>query len=463
MSGTNSPRSSQRLLTARLQATGLLKSRRGSASSQASKTSDKSPNSSPVPSRTESPVPPQAPMAAEEVFQSLGIIPEGIPKEDDVAYLLESAGKALRSVLKECHRSKVNSDNTKKLMVPVDELHRISCSLAVMCLQLHSALHATESKAANNDCKEALSRLAEEVTALKSAISKPASPSSVVAAPTQPSGVPPPVVPGRSYANAAGRPPAARVTAGMVTIEGRDTTGNPYPAEKVCEILTASVKPEDYNWKVVEVRKRSSKIRLKTSSVEEAEKMAANSALAAAGLKATVFKKKKPRVTIFDVPRAVGDTDLIKIIRTQNFPGNRAFLGEWASVSHYSGPKNDKEKRNVILNVTPDARDHLITAGRVYISWGFSKVLDFVGVTRCWGCHLYGHIKLRCPSKDTVTCSHCAEVGHVKKDCPKSRAAPVCVPCKAKNWDSNHAVESKKCPIYEQAFVRELELTQYNV
>lgn len=101
----------------------------------------------------------------------------------------------------------------------------------------------------------------------------------------------------------------------------------------------------------------------------------------------------------------------------------------------------------------------------MFVDWDRCRVDDYVGITRCFRCHQYGHLAKRgCKIEEgVVICTFCAQVGHKRDECP-SRARkekPVCPACRATNVPSDHDMRSQECPGYKAAFARWIDLTQY--
>lgn len=360
---------------------------------------------------------------------------------------------------------KLTNDKTAKLMEPIKGLHNTVCSLAESCLRLHAALFETEKKVDELHCSDALSRLTGEVTTLIESIAATRTSAISGSTPTDGPAVPPPAVPGRTYSSVVGAACArASMMNRVVTVGPADGNSEADTAQKVQDALMAAVCPGEAGWRVVSLRPKGRKVCLRMANDEQVGRVVNSSALERAGLVAKAEEKRRPRVLIYDVPRNCTEGEVLARVVSQNFAGSAAFVGAWGELSHFSGPRGSPV-RNIVLRVSPNARDELVKAGRVSIGWSTHRVVDFVGVTRCFGCQGYGHIRQHCPKKDVLVCFHCGSDGHLGANCPKRNEPPVCPACKRSNFVSamDHSYNDKACPSYMMAFRRQVDFTAYNV
>lgn len=276
--------------------------------------------------------------------------------------------------------------------------------------------------------------------------------------------VPPiPVAPARigSYADALSAPPRPVRKVNVVQVGPAPGASGLDSADLVKAAMMGAVKPADSGWQVVGVRARGKAVMLSLGSGEAASRVLNSSALAKAGLVASTVGKARPRITIFDVPRSVTPDQCLSYLKTQNFPDAPAFGADaWGAFSHEFGGRG-AATRNVVLRVDPKIRDLILSKGRIYIEWSCCRVKDYVGVTRCWQCQDYGHIKKDC--RRVGVCRHCAEEGHIASACPKSGEPAVCPPCKYMKRPHNHSMDDlANCPSYQRMFRRAVDRTDYH-
>jgi len=174
---------------------------------------------------------------------------------------------------------------------------------------------------------------------------------------------------------------------------------------------------------------------------------------------------RKPRMILYNVPSDLTSDELRDLTLSRNVDVDSAVKTkpEEFKPLFKTGPRN-KGEVHWVVECSPRIRNILNDKERIYLDWTSCKVQDYVRLTRCYQCHLFGHSGKSCRAKDPI-CGHCAEVGHVYKDC-KSREErePSCVNCKRnKVQDSNHSVNSSSCPSYKRAVELLIEKTNYGL
>lgn len=65
---------------------------------------------------------------------------------------------------------------------------------------------------------------------------------------------------------------------------------------------------------------------------------------------------------------------------------------------------------------------------RLFIGFTRCKIVEFLESTKCNKCHKFGHVALKCHSKED-TCSYYGTVGHRGTECPNKDKAPKCANC----------------------------------
>lgn len=185
----------------------------------------------------------------------------------------------------------------------------------------------------------------------------------------------------------------------------------------------------------------------------------------AVGFKMVQPTGRLPRIVLYDVPRGEPAADaalfeeifLNNIIEKTNLT-KEDHLRTMRRVSLFG--RRDSGFMNMIVTCHPDARKALIDSGHCYLGWNACRVRDFIGATRCFKCHLYGHVAKNCTA-EVKTCRHCSEQGHDLEDCPKKALAAVCATCKRFNRPANHPTGDRNCPAHLAAVEAQVRMTDY--
>lgn len=275
----------------------------------------------------------------------------------------------------------------------------------------------------------------------------------------------------KSYAGVAKRP----AVSGMKKVAGKGPSiAVIYPrneaevedSAKTEQLLKAALDPADDDFKVVRVRKvRKKGVLVETADQKDIERMVEGTLekkLRAGGLKAEVPPRRGPRILIYDVPREIEVGDLPGMVFAQNLRGSGFDLETFKDQfkpAFQTGPR-ERPVTNWVVAVSPTIRDRLRAAGRIYIGWGAScRVVDFLGVTRCFRCNAFGHVAAKC-HQEVATCGRCAESGHERKACPV-KGEPTCANCKRAGKVGRHEVDSRDCPALQYAMRRAFERTDW--
>lgn len=172
-----------------------------------------------------------------------------------------------------------------------------------------------------------------------------------------------------------------------------------------------------------------------------------------------------PKIVLYDVPRPQKDkeSDFFTEIFMSNFSGKEClskedFLRTARRVSFFG--KRDSPTVNMIATVHPEARRLLLDSGLCFIGWHACRVRDYVGATRCFKCHLYGHVLKNC-SAEKETCRHCTESGHNFEDCPNKAQAAKCATCTRFGKKDDHPTGDRSCPAQVAAISAQVKMTDY--
>jgi hypothetical protein len=198
------------------------------------------------------------------------------------------------------------------------------------------------------------------------------------------------------------------------------------------------------------------------SSSEDVRRLTDLPELKKAGLEVSVPTPRLPRVMLYDVPRLEHEVFMERLY-AQNIEGKIEMSQECfrksCTLSHRAGPKTGAS--HVVMHVTPEVRGCLLSSGRVYIDWQSCRVRDFLGVTLCRKCCMYGHPEKYC--RETVPmCSHCGVAGHSRTGCPRRESTPKCATCtRYRRPAQDHTTGGSACPAREAAVEREIARTAF--
>nr|CAI5857697.1 unnamed protein product [Callosobruchus analis] len=160
-------------------------------------------------------------------------------------------------------------------------------------------------------------------------------------------------------------------------------------------------------------------------------------------------KPFKPRLLISDVEKSLENkNDFI-----ESLVQNNTFL-EDCDLKVISVAKL-KYSWNVIIEVDPDVRKHIISRGYLFTTWKKCIVSDHFSVVRCFNCSRFGHLKKDCKNK--AICSLCLNE-HAEISCNSNIKKFVnCYSCNnyIKNRTRNfkpfpvdHAASDRICPCF---------------
>lgn len=281
----------------------------------------------------------------------------------------------------------------------------------------------------------------------------------------------------KSYAGVASGGPASKT----ITMNGYERPLPPlqptllfYPtepegktSEELQKNLTSILDPKKDGFQVVKTRKiRGAGIALQTTSpngLSNIKKVADK--LTAKGIKMVAPQGRLPKIVIYDVPKGEpeSDTSLFSDIFDNNILGKcnltkEDHLRTMRRVSLFG--KRDSATMNMVITCHPEARKILIDSGLCFLGWNACRARDYLGATRCFKCHQYGHISKAC-TQEITTCRHCAAAGHDYQDCPVKTQAAVCATCTRFKKPADHATGDRSCPAQKAAIETQVRLTDY--
>lgn len=113
----------------------------------------------------------------------------------------------------------------------------------------------------------------------------------------------------------------------------------------------------------------------------------------------------------------------------------------------YKSKISDK-KFSMVIEVSSYIYKCLMKQEKIYLGWNRCKIIEDVGIVRCYKCCGYGHMQSKC-TKEEIVCPICAG-NHNLADCKSDKAK--CINCCLSNekyklkLDTEHRVFSKDCP-----------------
>lgn len=256
---------------------------------------------------------------------------------------------------------------------------------------------------------------------------------------------------------------ADRVKEGL-TAEKKKTLliqgGNNETADAVKEVVLSTIKPTEDGIKVTAMRKSKSGVLVTVADDASWTTVSRHQGLRDKGLRVQEPEKRMPRIAVYGMDRSYAKEEITGLVYKQNF---RSDIEEdkfkQGFIPLYKTGRKDLTKGAWVVRVSPEIRDMIMKAGRIYIGWDSCRVEDEAGIMRCFRCQSYGHLSTKCKAEEV--CSHCAATGHDRKTCPQKSARPICANCRRVGRSADHDVTSKTCPCYERQLDAVARTTDY--
>lgn len=225
--------------------------------------------------------------------------------------------------------------------------------------------------------------------------------------------------------------------------------------------LKRTVEPRAISVQVENVRKvGNAGIMVQTASVAAAERL---KKAVPASLRVVEPKRRQPLVALHNVDGDPSFEALVDEVWELNFREDPLWplpsVKEAMKGAFKRSRKGSPYKETTcVFECTPGMREALVNLGTVYIGWQHVEVSDFVRVTCCNKCQMYGHPEKFCRAKDP-TCGRCGETGHRADQCK----SPVlcCATCKRFRRESTHRTASRSCPARLHAEEQLINQVQY--
>ncbi|GBP95674.1 Retrovirus-related Pol polyprotein from type-1 retrotransposable element R1 [Eumeta japonica] len=224
-----------------------------------------------------------------------------------------------------------------------------------------------------------------------------------------------------------------------------ENTDKTKTAEDTKKMFKASVDPTTMNLQVVKMRKiGNAGVIVQTSSLDSANKIRDCTEIKKAGLKISDPRQRKPLVKFSDLDDDIGMDKFLECLSMQNSLKEEWTLDALKESAKLAFKKQKRGAQGVsnIVECSPGLRTTLIEQGHVYIGWNRLEINDFIDVTCCNKCHIFGHPERFCREKEP-TCNMCGEVGHRGTDCKAEFTR--CATCHKfnKNGANDHRTNSK--------------------
>ena len=161
-------------------------------------------------------------------------------------------------------------------------------------------------------------------------------------------------------------------------------------------------------------------------------------------------REVRPRIIIFNVQADLSSEDLIADLLNKNCED----IIDPKFTALFKRGRHGQERNHVVLETTGEVLRKLQKEGRVYIGLDSCRVEEFMEVSRCYRCHMYGHVQKACKAPRDI-CGFCGEDGHGYKNCAKKEdreAKPDCVNCRRRGEkDRSHEANDRNCPEHTRA------------
>lgn len=236
-----------------------------------------------------------------------------------------------------------------------------------------------------------------------------------------------------------------------------------YPAENAKESLKTAeatknklktvINPAKLQMQVSGLRKvGNAGVVIRTGTKEAAEALKqAGPKLKEAGLRVVERKAQFPLVALKNLEdKDVSFDDLMDSLHEQNFGGDQDWSLEKLKGSCKLAFKKTARYNSTtyVLECKPALRQALVEKGRIFLGWESITVEDFLNVTCCYRCQMYGHPAKACKA-EKPTCSNCGTEGHRFSECTSK--VTNCGTCKRLKREANHRTNSRDCPARRHA------------
>ncbi|XP_063833265.1 uncharacterized protein LOC135082400 [Ostrinia nubilalis] len=237
-----------------------------------------------------------------------------------------------------------------------------------------------------------------------------------------------------------------------IVVSSKDETEN---SDDVLKQVRSAVNAKD-GWVTVErVKKvKDKKVIIGCRTVEERQKVKERLKTIENRLSVEDMKNQDPMLVLKDVLSYNSNDDIVTALRNQNGEVFRGLEKKDDRIEfRFRRKARNPLMSHVVLRVSPQIYNKLISIGTVHIDMQRVRVEDQSPLVQCSMCLAYGHGRRFC--KETVPkCSHCGGL-HMRSECADwlATAAPTCCNCVAAKVDTSieHNAFSSECPVRRRA------------
>lgn len=191
---------------------------------------------------------------------------------------------------------------------------------------------------------------------------------------------------------------------------------------------------------------------IRTPSVAERERMAANSKFAEVGLEVSVGEKRGTGVVVSRVNSEFTPDEFMGDLYELNLKDRMTPEAFKKGVRIVSRPwkVGAGGSVDIVLEGDGSAMQSLLDVGRCYVKWFSFRVRALDPVSSCFRCLGFDHRVSDCRLKENV-CRRCGQLGHWANKCSN---ALNCRNCAFKGLPSGHHMMSAVCPVYSAIVAR---------
>ncbi|XP_014260373.1 uncharacterized protein LOC106673003 [Cimex lectularius] len=175
-------------------------------------------------------------------------------------------------------------------------------------------------------------------------------------------------------------------------------------------------------------------------------------------LKAREMGKRNPRILVLRVPAELKANDVREEIMANNqLDVELNQIRPLHTLRYGRGQRGSNPFVSWVVELPPSARKTVLEKNKVYLDYQSCPARDYVDITRCYKCQMYGHVAATCPKLDPV-CGKCAQP-HDTRSCKEEAAK--CANCHRLGIDYNHRAGSRSCEAHIRAVVKVKSTTDY--
>lgn len=213
-------------------------------------------------------------------------------------------------------------------------------------------------------------------------------------------------------------------------------------ASEIKKVLKASIKPSDFNLKVIHLLTLNfPAIKLIAESVD-LEKLRTSNELKDAGLMIKSKDKLKPRILLKDLPTDIDFNNIASAVAKAL--GEDSLSVDIRPVTIFK--RGERKRCNAVIEVTPQIRNKLMRQGRVFLDFESCKVEDYFRILQCYKCMKFNHLARNCTATSPMCC-YCSENHDSRECCNKGQLK--CTNCNKSGFTEigHSALDASKCPI----------------